>query len=142
MTPSAKFQSNSRTLLVLLLVLLGLGGIGGGVGIFIDTSGVFMGLPPELLNGFPISNFLLPGVFLVTVMGVIPIVIAWGLRNQATWAWLAAVVQSIVIILWICFQIYLWKNPIAIQWVYLIWGLAMLGLCFRPGLKSDMRRIT
>ena len=36
MTPSAKFQSNSRTLLVLLLVLLGLGGIGGGVGIFIE----------------------------------------------------------------------------------------------------------
>lgn len=52
-----------RYVLLVLLVLLGLGGIGGGAAMLADPSGVGIGLSPEMLEGLPISNFVLPGCF-------------------------------------------------------------------------------
>jgi len=118
------------TLLVILLILLGLGGFVGGIPMFIDPSGESMGLPPGMLDKLPISNFILPGLFLVCVMGIAPIIIAWGLWNRKPWAWTAALAQSIVLILWICFQFLLWGDPVIIQVIYLVWGIVMLILCF------------
>jgi hypothetical protein len=135
-----KTEKNRRPkiliLLIVVLILLGLGGIGGGAAMFVDPSGLSMGLPSDLLDGLPITNFILPGIFLVVVMGILSLGIAWGLWRRRSWAWPATVGQSIVLILWICFQILLWGKPIAIQVVYLIWGFVMLGLCFMPGVKG------
>lgn len=127
-----KSRPKILNLLIILLILLALGGLGGGIVMFIDPSGEFMGLPADLLDGFPISSFILPGMFLVFVMGLAPFVVAWGLWKQRSWAWGAAVAQSIALVLWISFQILLWGTPIALQVVYLIWGFVMLGLCFAP----------
>ena len=123
-------------LLIVLLILLGLGGIGGGVVLLIDPSGEMMGLPPALLENAPVSNYILPGLVLVGVMGIAPMMTAWGLWKRTPWAWSGAVIQSIVLIFWILFQIYLWRNPIALQVIYLLWGVVMLGLCFTPGVKD------
>jgi hypothetical protein len=135
MNSSSLPRPKTFILLIVLLILLGLGGIGGGSFMFIDPTGAFMGLPPDLLEGLPISNYILPGLFLVSVMGIFPFVTTWGLWTQRSWAWITAVGQSIVLILWICFQIVLWGTPIALQMIYLIWGIVMLGLCFVPGIK-------
>jgi len=124
--------------LIVLLALLGSGGFGGGIAMFMDPSGAAMGLPLDLLEGLPISNFILPGIFLVVVMGIFPLVIAWSLWNHRSWGWLATIGQSIILILWISFQFLLWGDPIALQWVYLIWGLVMLGLCFVPSVKNSL----
>lgn len=137
-----EIRNHPRTLilLIVLLILLGLGGIGGGIALLADPSGAFLRMPVDLLKGLPISSFILPGLFLVVIMGVAPLLIAWGLWKGLPWAWIAAIVQSIVLILWIGFQIFLWRDPIAIQVVYLVWGIFMLGLCFARGVKSDKRR--
>jgi hypothetical protein len=136
-------QMNTRPailiLLIILLILLGLGGVGGGIAMFVDPSGQLMGLPADLLDGLPIASFILPGVFLVIGMGLAPFVVAWGLWQRLPWAWIATVAQSIVLILWICFQIFLWGSPIALQVVYLVWGFVMLGMCFLPGVRNLFR---
>ena len=127
-------------LLIALLVLLSLGGFFGGIAMFVDPSGESIGLPAELLDGLPLSTFLLPGLFLVVVMGIAPLVIAWGLWVRLSWAWIAALLQGILLVLWICFQILLWGTPIALQLVYLVWGLVLIGLCFAPAVKSYLGR--
>ena len=118
--------------LIALLVLLGLGGIGGGIPMLLDPSGTLMRLPKGLLNRLPINNFILPGLFLIVVMGLIPFVLAYGMWRRRRWAWLGTLVQGAVLVLWICFQIILWGTPIAIQYIYLIWGIVLLVLGLLP----------
>ncbi|MBN1666469.1 MAG: hypothetical protein JW862_05255 [Anaerolineales bacterium] len=131
-----KQHAKSLLVLIALLILLGLGGLGGGIAMFFDPSGTAMGLPADLLDELPISNFILPGVFLVVIMGLVPFLWAWGLWQRAAWGWYGTLAQSILLIAWILFQLLLWGDPIVIQWMYLLWGLAMLGLCFAPAVKA------
>jgi len=61
-------------------------GLGGGIAMFLDPSGALMELPADLLATLPISNFILPGLFLMIVMGIFPFVVAWGLWRRTPWA--------------------------------------------------------
>jgi hypothetical protein len=129
-----------RITLIVLLVVLGLGGLGSGGVMLADPTGAGMGLPVALLENLPISDFVLPGLFLIGVMGVAPLGIAFGLWKRLPWAWMAAISQGIVLILWICFQIVLWGQPIFIQVFYLVWGAVIVVLCLVPGLRAEIHR--
>ena len=102
----------------------------------IDPSGQAMGLPPELLDGLPISNFILPGLFLIVVMGISPMVITYSLWKCLPWAWMASLALGIILVLWICLQIYLWGDPVIIQYIYLVWGTLLVGF----SLLSQVRK--
>jgi hypothetical protein len=132
-------KSNSRpvtvVILIVLLVLLGLGGLVGGIPMLIDPSGVSIGLPGDLLENVPISTFVLPGLFLIVVMGIVPFIISFGLWKRERRAWLGAMTQGIVLVLWICVQIALWGTPIALQYIYLIWGVVIFVLSLLPQTK-------
>lgn len=122
--------------LIVSLILLSLGGLGGGAAMLADPSGAEMGLSVTMLEVLPISDFVLPGLFLIGVMGVAPLVIAFGLSRRIPWAWTAALTQGIVLILWIGLQIALWGAPMFIQVLYLAWGVVIVSLCFVPGLRQ------
>ncbi|MBE0411017.1 MAG: hypothetical protein IBX69_14955 [Anaerolineales bacterium] len=102
----------------------------------IDPSGQMMGLPTDMLDGLPITNFILPGLFLILVMGIAPMVITYSLRKCLPWAWIAALILGITLILWICLQIYLWGDPVTIQYIYLVWGLLIAGLSLLPQVRK------
>jgi hypothetical protein len=106
----------------------------------LDPSGSALGLPPGLLDHLPIDSFFLPGLFLIAVMGCIPFVLAFGLWKRARWAWMGTLVQGVVLVLWICFQILLWGAPVTIQIIYLIWGLVLLLLAWLPGTRKEFEK--
>lgn len=58
--------------LMFLQGFLGLGGIGGGIALLVDPTGQVLELPPDSLDGLAIDSFLLPGLFLILVMGMLP----------------------------------------------------------------------
>lgn len=101
-----------------------------------DPSGDLMGLPLVLLESVSLQTYLLPSMFLFVVMGILPLVAAVGLLRGQKSAWIVTVGLSILLILWICFQIILWGAPIAIQITYLVIGVVMLGLCFIPSIRE------
>lgn len=99
-------------ILSLSLLLLGVGGIYGGVVFLADPSGGLMGMSLSYLDGLPIHDYLLPGLWLLVVMGIGPLVILYGLwarpawhwtsvierRSHAHWSWAAGVVLSIILL--------------------------------------------
>jgi len=134
-----KFQKSAnpifKYILIFILILLGLGGLAGGGIMLMDPSGAMIGLPSDMLKELPILNFILPGFFLVGVMGIAPLMIAFALWKRLSWAWSMAVGQGVVLVLWICLQILLWGAPAGIQILYLVWGFAIVAVCFLPGVK-------
>ncbi len=77
-------------LLLGFLVLQGIGGIFGGVAFVLAPDGDLLRIPTSYLEGTPFSDFLIPGLLLLTVLGVFPLVVAVGLWRRRPWAWFGA----------------------------------------------------
>ena len=79
--------------LVLVLVFLALGGFSGGIPMLADpANGGYLQFG-ELLTQLPVSNFTLPGLFLLIVMGIFPLFLAFALITRPTWHWLDRLFQ-------------------------------------------------
>ena len=65
-------------ILLILLLVQGLGGIGGGLSLVLKPDGSVMGMPVSHLDGSPFSDYLIPGLILLLVLGVLPLVAAAG----------------------------------------------------------------
>jgi uncharacterized membrane protein (DUF2068 family) len=106
----------------------------------LDPSGASLSLPAALLKDIPIDTFLLPGLYLVLVYGLLAPVIAYGLWKRAPWAWAAAVVLGVILLGWIIGQFILWSSPHFIQAIYFILSLAMLVLSLAPATRADQQQ--
>jgi len=62
-----------RNILLFLLAFLGLSAIGGVGALIISHSGKLLGgLPLSILERSPFDNFLVPGIILFVVLGLVP----------------------------------------------------------------------
>src|SRR3954451_25251203 len=75
--------------LSLSLLLLGIGGIYGGIVFLLDPSGGLMGMSLSYLDGLPLHSYALPGLWLLMVMGIGPLLILYALWAQPAWGWTA-----------------------------------------------------
>ena len=79
--------------LVLCLLILSLGGgFAGGIMMLMDPSGEMLGVA-ETLPLLPAPNFILPGIFLLLVMGLFPLVLAITLVARPDWSWVDSLFQ-------------------------------------------------
>jgi len=60
-------------ILMALLAFLGLGAIGGGGVLIISPDGTLIGMPIPMLDHSPFESFLLPGIILLSVLGIVAI---------------------------------------------------------------------
>jgi hypothetical protein len=139
--------------LVVGLVLLGLAGIVGGVGFLVDPTGGYWQLSTDMLIGLPVDDFILPGLFLLTMMGLVPLFIAYGLWRRPEWrririlghwvprpssVWTGAVVISLILLMWLGLEFLVFGDMafIPIDIAMLILGIVMLGLAFVPSTRQ------
>jgi len=73
-------------LLIFCLLFLSLGGLYGGIAMLADPTGDLLQLT-ELLLLLPVRDFTLPGLFLFSVMGLLPLLLVYGLLMRPKWAW-------------------------------------------------------
>jgi hypothetical protein len=99
------------------LAFLAVGGWYGGVSMLLDPSGASLGMQ-EVVPRLPVTDLVLPGLFLIVVMGVGPLVAAYGLlarprwpvlarlerASGRSWAWSAALTIGVVLAGWLALQ--------------------------------------
>lgn len=122
----ASFCPDLRPLSLWLLVFQGLSGLYGG--------GALLHLPLDLLEGFPFTELRIPGLILLTVLGVGPLVVAAGLWRRRIWARHGAVAISGALIIWIAVEAWIidYHAKPPLQLIYGILGVLLLISAVRP----------
>lgn len=134
--------------LVALLSLLALAAIPSGAALVAEPSGALLGMSVDLLAGSPFPDFLLPGVVLLSVLGVFPLAVAFVLWRRPSWpnqprfgvdpAWLAAIAVGIALIIWILVQMTILQ--FFLQPVMLVQGLGIIGVSLLPAVRRYYRQ--
>ena len=75
-------------LLAVLLILLAVNALVGGALLIADPSGGLLGMPVSLLAGSPFRDYLLPGLVLFGLLGVLPLAVVAGVWFRPRWAYL------------------------------------------------------
>lgn len=144
-------KSNAtRNLLIALLAFLGLGAIGGGAVLIISPSGKLIGMPLAILNPSPFYNFLIPGIILFFVLGIIPMLLIIALLKKPTsklaerfnycadmhWAWTYSIYIAFILIFWIQIEMVLLN---AVSWLhtfYMLLAVVIIFVALLPQVRS------
>ena len=96
-------------------------GVVSGLALLADSSGSFLGMDTDILEGLPIGDFFLVGIFLLIAFGACPLVVSWGLISKSDlslarplkrishrhWAWTGALVLSAAEMVWMAVEVVL-----------------------------------
>lgn len=117
------------------LAVLALGGLYGGILFVVDPSGTRMGVPLSLLDGLPVSDFMLPGLFLLAIMGLAPLVLILAVARRLRWAWGATLILGLVLLVWLGAEFILWGYIAPIQLITSVLDVILLGVVLLPGTR-------
>jgi len=140
-------------LLIFMHILLGVGAVFGGLVLIIDPSGGILKMPMTLLEYSPFNNFLIPGIILFTVLGIVPLIISYSLitrcySNVANrfnlftemhWSWAYSLYIGFALIIWITIEGFFMKQLAAIHVVYIFLGLAIQAVTMLPSVQKYYR---
>lgn len=137
---SANKKSIASILLISLHVILGIGALFGGGGMIIDPTGALIQLPFSLLNETPFTSFLTPGIILFVLLGILPLITAFGLITKRPWkltetlnvfpnqhwSYSFSLYIGFLLIGWITIQMYLINGIGLLHAIYIFWGLLIM----------------
>ena len=122
-----------RRLIFFLLVVIGLGAIAGGITLVAGPNGEIIKMDPALLSGSVFENFLIPGIVLLTIIGIDSLLAAGFVWIRSHLHPYVVVWQGVMLAIWIGVQVaitgYLhWLQPLcfAIGLALIVLGLIEL----------------
>jgi len=121
-------------LLLGFLVLQGIGGIFGGAAFVLAPDGDLLRMPTSHLDGTPFSDYLIPGLLLLTVLGVFPLAVAVGLWRRRPWAWFGAFAVGCGLVIFELVE-YAMIGPDPQQLVWASIGGLIAVLCIAPSVQ-------
>lgn len=121
---------------LVLAALQAVGAIGGGIGLVADPVNN-IGMPVSLLEGTPFTDYLIPGLILLVVVGMFSLVVFVGLLLRWKVAWWLSLASGGGQVIWIVTEAallgYLPGAGIGLQIVFGIVGLGVVVLALvRP----------
>ena len=140
-------------ILIFWLVFLAFGGLYGGIAMLLDPSGGLLQMT-EVLLLLPVSNYVLPGLFLLFIMGLLPLFLIYGLLARPNWAWLepffrqieyhwawiGTVILGVVLAIWLIIEGVMIGFKWAIQYVTAVNGLFILFFVFFPSVRKFYKK--
>ncbi len=139
--------------LIVLQFLLGLGAVISARLLVIAPNGRLMQMPLSMLKNTPFATFLVPGLLLLTFVGVYPVVVAYSLFARPSWTWpdllnpfknmywgwTASLVAGAILIIWICVQVIMFGSVSFLHILYFVWGVAILLLTLNQRVRESYR---
>jgi hypothetical protein len=89
------------------LMFQALGAVGGGLALIADPTGASMGMSVDALGGSPFGDYMIPGLVLLTLMGLGPVAAVYGLWTGRPWSRHAALAVGVALIVWIGVQVWI-----------------------------------
>jgi hypothetical protein len=128
-----------RTITLAVLCVLGVAGLLGGAAFLTDRTGGRLGMTVDQLPAWPLlGNYTLPGVALVVLFGVLPLVAAGYVARRAPRGWSLTTAVGLLLVGWVAVQI-LAIGPAfpAMQTAFLLVGVLLTGLGLDGGALSS-----
>lgn len=130
-------KKKNANFLVFLHSFLAIGALFGGLFLMIDSNGELSGLPLSLLEGSLFKSYLIPGLILFFMLGIIPAITAialikrWNFRfaeslnlfKDKHWSWTFSLYLGFILIIWIVIQVAIIKDLSILHFIYIILGL-------------------
>ncbi len=143
-------KTTGRNFLIFLLAFLGLGALAGGGSLIIAPDGSLMGMPLSLLNASPFADFMIPGITLFILLGLVPCALtfvllkkpAWPLAEKLNyykdmyWGWTGCIYTAFILIGWIQLEMVFIQ---AVSWLhtfYMFIAAALLFVALLPGVRN------
>ena len=137
-------------ILIFFVFFQAISGLTGGIALVFSPGGEIWQMPLSMLNGTPFNNYLIPGLILLTFLGIYPSIVLIGLvwrfnweilnfiniYKDHHWAWISSVYMGIILILWIDFQIMLIEYSHFIQFIYALLGVIIVIFSLAPSVKK------
>jgi len=134
-------SKTARNILLTLLAFLGLSAIGGGGALIISPSGKLLGgLPLSILERSPFNNFLVPGIILFVILGLVPCLLVFALIKKPEsklaehfnffkdmyWAWSFSIYVAFALIIWIQVETIYVQGVGWLQTFYLFYAIPII----------------
>lgn len=145
-------QDLGAGLLTILVAVQALSGLAGGLALVIDPSGGVLQMPVSALRSGPFSDFLVPGLILLLVLGALPAVVAVALWRRPPWravaglerafgehwSWVGAGVVGAGLLIWLAVESWM-VGPSSLLWAYAALAAAILIVALAPGTRRSYR---
>ena len=140
-------------ILMFLVFFQSISAIAGGWGLVSEPSGSNLGFTVSMLEHSPFPDFLIPGLFLLIVLGIGPAIILYGLIRKPKlrlaeminiyknyhWAWTFSYYLGIVLILWIDIQVFFLRELSILHFIYSVLGVLIIVITHLPTTKKFYR---
>ncbi|MEI7898596.1 MAG: hypothetical protein WCJ26_16285 [bacterium] len=140
----------AKNILLVLLSFLGISAIGGGGALIISPSGKLLGgLPLSILEKSPFNDFLIPGIILFVVLGLLPSLTVWALIKKPEskiaeyfnffkdmhWAWSFCIYIAFALIIWIQVETIFVQGTGWLQTFYMLFSIPLVFVALLPQVR-------
>jgi hypothetical protein len=108
----------------------------GGVALLMAPSGEIVGLSSAPFDGTPFENFLVPGLILFVVFGLVPAVVCYALYARRRWGWTASVGVAVAMLVWVLVEVTIGFDRPTI-YLNLVTAGAILVPAVHPSVRHD-----
>lgn len=136
-----KTRPFSLYIMMILILFQGASGVYGGGSLVLDPTGNTLQMPLSLLDGSPFDSYLIPGIVLLLILGLFPLIVLYGVWKRKVWAWAGAFLISIALVVWIGVEIAMigYQAEPPLQFIYGLVGLSLLVLTQLSSVKNAVK---
>lgn len=139
-------------LLVIALSFYGIMGVVSGIILISDPSGAGMGFTADIRDKIPFQSFLPVGLFLFSVFGIVPLLLAYGAFSRRElvfrgisemsgyhWSWTGGMLLVIALVLWLAVEGMLIGLDYAATYMTIVMGGAVFLALIIPSTRRHYR---